>query len=175
VNNVNSRGTASVFDTEPAIAFCPLSDDSYPYDQRGIVQHYAGGIAFAKLGPEYISHYEFFKTCGCPNCRDYDTYRDAKNRGWFNNLSMTAKMNEVPWSHLIFNESYSDIVDVYEGAYRHFRGVYRSENMSCMSTFIAYYNTISRETIVRRIMELSGKEFYFDDFVAKDSRIGIVQ
>jgi hypothetical protein len=175
VNNVNSRGTASVFDTEPAIAFCPLSDDSYPYDQRGIVQHYAGGIAFAKLGPEYISHYEFFKTCCCPNCRDYDTYRDAKNRGWFSNLSMTAKMNEVPWSHLIFNENYSDIVDVYEGGYRHFRGVYRSENMSCMSTFIAYYNTISRETIVRRIMDYSGKEFSFDDFVAKDSRSGIVQ
>jgi hypothetical protein len=175
VNDVNSRGTASVFDTEPAIAFCPLSDDSYPYDQRGIVQHYAGGIAFAKLGPEYISHYEFFKTCCCPNCRDYDTYISAKSRGWFKNISLTAKMNEVPWSHLIFNENYSDIVDVYEGAYRHFRGAYRSENISCMSTFIAYYNTISRETIVRRIMEYSGKEFNFNDFVAKDSRSGIVQ
>jgi hypothetical protein len=44
-----------------------------------------------------------------------------------------------------------------------------------MSTFIAYYNTISRETIVRRIMDYSGKEFSFDDFVAKDSRSGIVQ
>jgi hypothetical protein len=175
VNAVNSRGSASVFDTEPAIAFCPLSDDSYPYDQRGLVQHYAGGIAFAKLGPEYITHYEFFNTCGCPGCRDYGTYVDAKSRGWFNNISLTAKMNEVPWSHLIFNEHYSDIVDVYEGAYRHFRGAYRSENMSCMSTFIAYYNTISRETIVRRIMEYSGKEFNFNDFVAHDSRSGIVQ
>jgi hypothetical protein len=175
VNDVNSRGSASVFDTDPAIAFCPLSDDGYPYDQRGMVQHYAGGIAFAKLGPEYISHYEFFKTCCCPNCRDYDTYINAKSYGWFNNISLTGKMNDVPWSHLIFNDNYSDIVDVYEGAYRHFRGAYRSENMSCMSTFIAYYNTISRETIVRRIMDLSGKEFKFNDFVAKDSRDGIVQ
>jgi hypothetical protein len=175
VNDVNSRGSASVFNTEPAIAFCPLSDDSYPYDQRGLVQHYAGGMAFAKLGPEYISHYEFFKTCSCPSCRDYGTYVEAKSHGWFNNISLTGKMNEVPWSHLIFDENYSDIVDVYEGAYRHFRGAYRSENMSCMSTFIAYYNTISRETIVRRIMELSGKAFNFNDFVAKDSRDGIVQ
>lgn len=37
-----------------------------------------------------------------------------------------------------------------------------------MSPYIPYYNTISRESIVRRIMDYSGKEYDFDDFVAND-------
>ena len=77
-------------------------------------------------------------------------------------------MNEVPWSHLIFHDKYSHIVDIYEGGLSHARGVFRSETTSCMNTFIPYYNTISRESIVRRIMEYSGKEYSFDDFVAND-------
>ena len=77
-------------------------------------------------------------------------------------------MNEVPWSHLIFHEKYSQFVDVYEGGLGHARGVFRSEINSCMNTFIPYYNTISRESIVRRIMKYAGKEYSFEDFVEND-------
>jgi hypothetical protein len=58
---------------------------------------------------------------------------------------------------------------MYEGAYNHARGTYRSENMSVMGNVpIPYFNTISREIIVRRIMEAAGKTSSFDQFEAND-------
>jgi len=80
-------------------------------------------------------------------------------------------MNEVPWAHLVFHPQYSQYVDVYEGGYRHARGFYRSENMSVMgNTYIPYYNTISRESIVKRIMNYAGETYTFEKFVVKDKR-----
>ena len=34
--------------------------------------------------------------------------------------------------------------------------------------YVSYFNTISREILVRRIMQCAGENFSFDDFVAKD-------
>ncbi len=155
------------------ISFCGLSGDSYPYDQRGLVQHEFGGHNFADLGDEVVEHFEFLKACTCPGCQDLGSFYEAKARNGFANLSLTGSINSVPWKHLIFHEKYSDIVDVYEGGHRHLRGVYRSELKSCMGTYIPYYNTISRETIVKRIMEIAGLPYSFDEFVSKDSREGI--
>ena len=50
----------------------------------------------------------------------------------------------------------------------HNRGVYRSEQNSCMNNDIPYYSTISRESIVKRIMAYAGEEYSFEDFVAND-------
>lgn len=50
----------------------------------------------------------------------------------------------------------------------HSRGVFRSEYNSCMNNDVPYYNTVSRESIVRRIMTYAGEDFSFEDFVAKD-------
>ena len=50
----------------------------------------------------------------------------------------------------------------------HNRGVYRSEHNSCMNNDIPYYSTISRESIVKRIMAYAGEEYSFEDFVAND-------
>ena len=77
-------------------------------------------------------------------------------------------MSEVPWRHLIFHEKYRDIVDIFEGGFMHSRGVYRSEQNSCMNNDIPYYSTISREYIVRRIKRLAGESFSFEDFVEHD-------
>jgi len=93
----------------------------------------------------------------------------AKAKGWYENLSLTGKMNEVPWSHLIFDEKYSKIVDIYEGGFKHSRGVYRSEYNSCMNNDIPYYSTISREAIVKRIMGYAGEEYSFEKFAANDN------
>ena len=95
-------------------------------------------------------------------------FNAAKAKGWYDNLSLTGKLNSVPWNHLIFHEKYSGIVDIYEGGYMHSRGVYRSESTSCMNNNIPYYSTISREAMVKRIMKYAGQEFSFEDFVAKD-------
>ena len=78
-------------------------------------------------------------------------------------------MNDVPWSHLIFDERYAQQVDIYEGGYNHARGAYRSENMSIMgNAYIPYFNTISRQSIVKRILEYSGEGYTFEKFIAKD-------
>ena len=151
-----------------AIAYCPMSDYGYPMDFRGVIQHEAGGHGFGKLGDEYIYHNAFIDACSCTCCGHTDAIYGAKANGWYDNLSLTGKMSEVPWSHLIFHEKYSEFVDIFEGGYMHNRGVYRSEQNSCMNNDIPYFSTISRESIVKRIKAYAGEEYSFEEFVEKD-------
>lgn len=159
----------SLSDNGRAISYLGKSTDSYPFEQREFVLRELGGIAFGKLGAENVTHFTFLKSCTCPGCAAIHNYQRAKRLGWYENISISGKMNEVPWSHLIFNSKYATYVDVFEGAYSHARGVFRSENMSIMGdSFIPYFNTISRQAIVKRILEYSGEGYTFEKFVAKD-------
>lgn len=169
-NSTDYGGVCEMWEDGTAIAFCPKSNYDYPFDSRGIIQHEAGGHGFGKLGDESIYHNTFIDACGCSCCGHVKAIEGAKSLGWYDNLSLTGKMNQVPWSHLIFDNRYSDIVDIFEGGFMHARGVYRSEQNSCMNNYIPYYNTISRESIVRRIKNYAGETFDFDDFVRNDSR-----
>ena len=167
-NTTDYGGICQMWDDGSAIAFCPRSTYGYPLDTRGVIQHEAGGHGFGKLGDEYIYHNEFIDFCTCTCCGHVDAFNYAKALGWYDNLSLTGKTNEVPWSHLIFDDRYSDKVDIFEGGYMHNRGVFRSEQNSCMNNDIPYYSTISRESIVRRIKRYAGEEFSFEEFVAND-------
>ena len=167
-NSTDYGGICQMWDDGSAIAFCPMSTYGYPLDTRGVIQHEAGGHGFGKLGDEYIYHNEFIDFCGCTCCGHVYEFELAKSKGWYDNLSLTGKTNEVPWSHLIYDEKYSDFVDIFEGGYMHNRGVFRSEQNSCMNNDIPYYSTISRESIVRRIKAYAGEEYSFDDFKAND-------
>ena len=169
-NTIDYGGITEMWTDGSAIAFCPLSEDSYPYDARGIIQHEAGGHGFGKLGDEYIYHNTFIDFCDCTCCEHVFEFNIAKSLGWYENLSLTGKMHEVPWSHLIFDDRYSDVVDIYEGGFMHARGVFRSEQNSCMNNNISYYNAISREAIVKRIMEYAGESYSFEKFVENDKR-----
>ena len=163
--------TTQLRDNGRSISLMGKSTDSYPYTQREFVLREIGGVAFGKLGIESVNHFTFLKSCTCPGCAALDKYQHAKDLGWYENISISGKMNEVPWSHLIFDSRYSQYVDVYEGAYNHARGTYRSENQSIMGDiFIPYFNTISRQSIVRRILEYSGEGYTFEKFVANDKR-----
>ena len=167
-NTMDYGGICYMYDEGAAIAYCPMSDYGYPQDFRGVIQHEAGGHGFAKLGDEYIYHNAFIDACGCSCCGHVDEFNMAKAMGWYENLSLTGRMNNVPWSHLIFHEKYNQIVDIFEGGFMHTRGVFRSEQNSCMNNNIPYYSTISRETIVKRIKAIAGEVYSFDDFVAND-------
>ena len=167
-NTYDYGGICYMWDEGFAIAYCPMSDYGYPLDFRGVVQHEAGGHGFGKLGDEYIYHNAFIDACSCTCCGHVFEFNLAKAKGWYDNLSLTGKMSEVPWSHLIFHEKYSEFVDIFEGGYMHNRGVYRSEQNSCMNNDIPYYSTISRESIVKRIKAYAGEEYSFEDFVAND-------
>lgn len=167
-NTYDYGGICYMWDEGFAIAYCPMSDYGYPLDFRGVVQHEAGGHGFGKLGDEYIYHNAFIDACDCTCCGHVFEFNMAKAKGWYDNLSLTGKMSEVPWSHLIFHEKYSGFVDIFEGGFMHNRGVYRSEQNSCMNNDIPYYSTISRESIVKRIKAYAGEEYSFEDFVAND-------
>lgn len=169
-NSTDYGGICQMWDDGSAIAFCPLSDYGYPLDSRGVIQHEAGGHGFGKLGDEYIYHNEFIDFCQCTCCPHVLEFNWAKGLGWYENLSLSGKMNEVPWSHLIFDDRYSDVVDIYEGGFMHNRGVFRSEANSCMNNDIPYYSAISREAIVKRIMEYAGETYSFEEFVRNDKR-----
>lgn len=169
-NSTDYGGITQMWTDGSAIAFCPLSTYGYPLDSRGVIQHEAGGHGFGKLADEYIYHNAFIDACGCTCCGHVDAVNSAKALGWYDNISLSGKANAVPWSHLIYDSRYSDIVDMYEGAFMHSRGVFRSEQNSCMNNDIPYYSTVSRESIVRRIKRYAGEAFTFSDFVANDSR-----
>ena len=169
-NSTDYAGITQMWEDGTAIAFCPKSTYGYPLDSRGVIQHEAGGHGFGKLGEEYIYLNAFIDACGCSCCPHVEGILGAQSLGWFDNLSITGKTNQVPWSHLIYDPRYSDIVDIYEGGYFHSRGVFRSEQNSCMNNDIPYYSTISRESIVKRIKRYAGEEYSFEDFVANDKR-----
>ena len=169
-NSTDYGGICQMWESGAAIAFCPLSTYEYPFDTRGVVQHEAGGHGFGKLGDEYIYHNAFIDACGCSCCPHADELRAYLAMGWYENLSLTGKMHSVGWSHLIYDDRYSDIVDIFEGGYMHSRGVFRSEQNSCMNNDIPYYSTISRQSIVKRIKRYAGETFSFEDFVKNDKR-----
>lgn len=144
------------------IAIC-CRGDVYPMDTRGIIQHEACGHAFGKLAEERIVTNKYISG------NEKSEIMDKQNMGWYQNISLSGKMAEVPWSHFIFNPRYSNKVDVFEGTYGKTRGVYRSEINSCMNYGIPYFNAISRQDIVRRILDYSGEEFTMEKFYAADS------
>lgn len=167
-NTTEYGGVTYMYTDGTAVAYCPVSNYGYPFDFRGLIQHEAGGHGFGKLADEYIVHNSFIQSCGCPCHPHVGAILDAKSLGWYENISLTGKLNEVPWSHFIFHEKYNQIVDVFEGAFYHSRGVYRSEQSSCMNNNIPYFNAISRESIVKRIKKYAGEAYSYEGFLAKD-------
>ncbi len=167
-NTSDYSGATRLFDDGTAISYCPKRDDYYPYDFRGIVQYEAGGRGFAKLGDESVRHNAFVDACGCSCCAHAAEIAAAQAKGWCMNISLTAREDAVPWSHLLENDKYRNLVGIYEGASGHGKGVWRSEYNSCMNNGIPYYNTVSREIIVKRIMQCAGEEYSFENFVAND-------
>lgn len=167
-NHNGFDGWSEICDDGCSIANVYMTDDVYPYDQRGLVQHYAGGAAFAGLGTEAIYHFEHIKGCKCSCCNDLPKFNEMKNRGFFENLTMSSKMADAPWKDFIFNPTYSSMVDMWEGGFRHYRGVFRSEANSVMNTYISYYNTISRYAIYKQIMRRAGLQATLEDFITND-------
>lgn len=168
-NSSDYSGLCYMWGDGSAVAVVPMSTDPAPYDFRGLVHHEAGGHGFGKLADEYIYHNAFIQSCYCACCAHNDEVVAFQSYGFYQNISLTGSMNDVPWAHMIYDPQYSNTVDVYEGAFFHTRGVFRSESTSCMYNNIPYYNAISREAMVKRIMDYAGEEYSFEDFKANDN------
>lgn len=162
-NTSEYNGVTYLYEDGRAISICPRSEQAYPMDTRGVVQREAGGFGFGKLANEAVTK-NAYATVGVLN-----TIEEGHSRGWYQNISTTGKLSEVPWAHFIFDPRYSDYVDVFEGAFEYTRNVYRSEASSCMNTGIPYYNAISRQTITQRIKEYAGETFDLNEFYENDT------
>lgn len=162
-NSTAYSGNTVIDDDGTSIAICPPSENDYPRDTRGTIQHEAGGHAFGKLGDENISQNGFIPS------KFKDEIMKMHNRGWYQNLSLSGKLGEVSWASFIFDPRYSDKVDVFEGGYGYTRGVYRPESNSCMNYGIPYYNTPSRLEIWKRIKQNAGESWTMDEFYAQDT------
>ena len=164
------EGLTCMYGDGSAIAVCPHSTWDYPHDARGLIQHEAGGHGWGKLDDEYIYHRAIIQTCTCLCCSHVDDVEAMHAMGWGRNLSLDGKYKNVPWTHLIFDPRYGDIVDIYEGGHMHSDGIYRSEFNSCMNNNAPYFSTWSRQLIVERTLWAAGETFDFETFVSKDSR-----
>lgn len=170
INSDVYEGVTGMWSSGAAIAAVPHSRFDYPNDYRGLIQHEACGHGFAKLGDEYIYHKDNIQKCICSCCGHVDALQADHMFGFSRNLSLTGKYKEIEWTHLIFDDRYQDIVDIYEGGHYHGQGVYRSEVNSCMNNNVPYFSTWSRQIIVERIKTIAGEPFDFEEFVANDSR-----
>lgn len=162
-NTEEYGGVTYLYEDNRAIAICPRSLQAYPEDTRGVVQREAGGYGFGKLGNEAVIYNRYAPSSVI------GAIENGHERGWYRNIATTGKMAEVPWAHFIFDPRYSDYVDIFEGAFEYTRSVYRSEASSCMNTGVPYYNTISRQTITERIMQLAEEPFSMEEFYNNDT------
>lgn len=161
-NEIGNEGLTVLLENGCTVSYCPLSEFSFPNDFGGTIQFEAGGRGFGRLGDERVSKDEK------PGNDQLNGLKLGHLKNWYANLSESGSMGSVPWKHLFEDPFYKNIVDVYEGGMGYTQGVYHSEANSLMYDKKAYYNTISREAIVRRIMELAGEEFSFESFKAND-------
>lgn len=163
VPNDDAYDGNTIYSGNATISICPPSGRPYPQDTRGVIQHEAGGHGFGKLADEEISYSNWVPVSLRQEIQNFHS------RGWYQNIAVSSKFNEVPWADFIFDTRYSDNVDIYEGAYGYMRGVFRSESNSCMNYGIPYYNAISRLEIMKRIFSYAGENFTMDYFYANDT------
>lgn len=162
-NSTDYDGHTEYSRNNSSLCICPPSEQAYPRDTRGVIQHEAGGHGFGRLGDEMI----MIKAFASPTVKGH--IEDMHRQGCFANLATTGKLSSVPWAEFIFDPDYSDYVDVYEGGLGFMRGIYRPESNSCMNYGIPYYNTPSRLSIYQRILDYAGEEFRMEDFRAQDT------
>jgi predicted secreted protein len=130
-------------------------------DFKNILIKQGGGFGFGLLADESST------MAGTLSLTEENLLREAWDRGRFLNVDLTSDPSKVRWAHFINLSGYIR-PGVYEGAYGYKTNIYRSEENSCMVNGISYFNAISRELIVKRILKIAGETYNFNKFVEKD-------
>ncbi|MDP3437469.1 MAG: M64 family metallopeptidase [Bacteroidales bacterium] len=160
-NSSRYGGTCRLYSDGAAIAIAPVSELNYPYDFRGLVQHEAGGHGFGKLADEYVTNVGYITDS------EKNTLRQWQSFNHFKNVDLTNNLSEIIWKHFVGVTGYS-YVGAWEGGYYYGQGVFRPEQRSLMINNIKYINAPGRELIVKRIKQLAGLPYSFDEFRARD-------
>lgn len=157
-----SATTYSQFGYNASVAF--LTSYYNTTDVYGpILRHEAGGHAFAHLADEYAE-------INSSPSSDYITQRQKqyKEKGWWANVDYTSDKSSVKWAKFLKDSRYDGTIGIYEGGDTYAKGVYRPTEDSMMNNDQEYFNAPSREAIYKRIMELSGEKYSFEEFVNYD-------
>lgn len=161
LNSTKYAGTTYLYANGNSIALCPMSEETFPNDFEGLIHHEAGGHGFGFLCDEYVYYKQEM-----PESRKKGL-KEWQKLGFQMNLDFTSDSSSILWKDFIGLDKYKQ-VGAYEGGYEYQYGVWRSEENSCMNNNIPYFNAQSRWNIVRRIMQLSGKEITIGDFIEND-------
>lgn len=164
LNSYKYAGTCYWWSNGFSIALCPMSNSVSPYDFRGLVNHEAGGHAFAKLADEYIKIENIGKTI---SESEIDNLKWGHSIGFYCNVDIKNDLNTILWKDFIGHSRYSNI-GAYEGGYYYSYGVWRPEDKSCMDNNIPYYNAPSRWLITKKIKHMAGEPFTFTNFLETD-------
>lgn len=120
-----------------------------------------GGFSFGLLADESST------IIGSISPSEENQLRAGWEAGRFLNIDLTNNPESVRWAHFIGRSGYVR-PNIYEGAYGYRSGIYRSEETSSMTNGINYFNAISREIIVKRILSIAGESYSLDKFLEKD-------
>jgi len=159
LNSPAYAGTCYMYADGASIAYCPrVGFDSELFSED--IHHELLGHGFGRLMDEYI----YNNTPITPEyVAQFNDFRTIPNAGY----NLTLDVNDLPWQHIIGKPGY-EMVGTYEGGYFFSQGVWRSEENSCMNNNVPYFSAISRELMVKRILETAGEIYTWEKFVAKD-------
>lgn len=147
-------------DDKFSIAYCPYINNKKT-SYIPVMLHESVGHGFGFLADEYRYYAQSI-------LQEYvEIIKSSQSRNSYLNLA-TDKDN-LPWRHLVGQPLYPK-VGAYEGGFQFQKGVWRSEETSCMEDTYAYpyFNAASRELIVKNIKRLAGEEYSLDDFIIRD-------
>ncbi|MCL2625392.1 MAG: M64 family metallo-endopeptidase [Cystobacterineae bacterium] len=83
------------------------------------------------------------------------------------NVDITNNLSLIKWNHFIGINGYNE--GAWEGGYYFATGVWRPRQYSIMSSYqLMQFNAISRETIVKAIINNAKETYSFNDFLARD-------
>ena len=154
-------GTCYMYEDNSSVAYFPLGYDESIFDQ--LLHHEAVGHGFGKLLDEYSNN------LGELPSDERDSYQWMKDLGWGANADVTSDPNQIRWAHFLRDSRYANEVGIYEGALTYQAGAWRPTENSIMRYNTGGFNAPSREALYKRVMELSGEGYSWEQFVAYDA------
>lgn len=161
VNENKYAGTCGMYSNGAAFAYLSKISE---LDFQETLLHEALGHGFGKLADEY-----YYSRSGRIPQEEIEDAQSRQNKlGWYANVDFTNDPTKIRWAHFLSSFQFSSYTDSYEGGYLYEKGVWRPEANSCMRYNDLYFNAPSREAIVKRIKELAGETYSWDEFITKD-------
>lgn len=161
MNVQHYAGTCYMYEDNSSVAYFPLGYDENIFDQ--LLNHEAVGHGFGKLLDEYSNN------LGEITQFERDNYQFQKTLGWGANVDITSDPDQIRWAHFLKDSRYVNEVSIFEGAITYQTGAWRPTENSIMRYNTGGFNAPSREALYKRVMELSGEIYSWEEFVEYDA------